>query len=128
MTEQSAQIGDNKDRNEKGQFIKGNVLGRMPKKGFNLHDLNKLVLEFEKSPENEKGSLLKHYIKQLFKNDRLLAKYMDKNIATKTIHELMGEDGEPININLIEKIYPKEPEKAEKSKVENAKTVEEQPF
>lgn len=108
-------------RNDDGTFKKGTEIGQMPKKGFNLHDLNKLVLDFEKSLENKKGSLLKHYIKRLFENDRLLAKYMDKNIATKSLHELTGESGEPINIVLKEIIYGKE---AKKGKHEKPKTLD----
>ena len=111
MKKKSIVSEKDKNFNERGKFIEGNVIGRMPKKGFNLHDLNKLVLEFEKSPENKKGSLLKHYIKRLFKNDKLLAKYMDKNIATRSINELTGADGGPLNITLKELIYGKKPEK-----------------
>ena len=49
-----AKISDrDKNFNDKGKFIKGNVIGQMPKKGFNLGHLNKLVMEFEKSPENK---------------------------------------------------------------------------
>lgn len=90
------------------------------KKGFNLHDLNKLVLEFEKSPENKKGSLLKHYIKRLFENDRLLAKYLDKNIPSK--NELTGPDGSPLSVILRELVY-KEPEKPIKKNNEQPETL-----
>ena len=128
MKDKSNISENNTNFDERGKFTKGNVIGRMPKKGFNLHDLNKLILEYEQSPENKKGALLKHYIKRLYKNDRLLAKFFDKNIPSKLINQLSGVDGEPINIVLKEVIYPKEPEKAKKSKPENAKTVDEQPF
>ena len=112
-------------RNEDGTFRKGTEIGRMPKKGFNLHDLNKLVLEYEKSKENKKGSLLKHYIKRLFKNDKLLAKYMDKNIATRSINELTGADGGPLNIILKELIYGKESGKdPKKTQKKNNETPE----
>jgi hypothetical protein len=106
--------------NEAGKFKNGNVIGRMPKSGFNLHDLNKLVLEYEKSPENKKGALLKHYIKRLFKNDRLLAKYFDKNIPSKT--ELTGKDGEPISVTLREVVY-KESGKPIKEDIEKSETL-----
>ena len=128
MKEKSIKSEKDKNFNEKGKFIKGNVIGQMPKKGFNLHDLNKLVLDFEKSPENKKGSLLKHYIKRLFKNDKLLAKYMDKNIATRSINELTGADGGPLNITLKELIYGKEsgkePKKTQKADNEKPKTLD----
>ena len=103
-----------KNFDEKGKFIKGNVIGRMPKTGYNLSDLNRMILEYEKSKQNKKGPLLKHFIKRLFKNDKLLAKYMDKNIATRSINELTGADGGPLNITLNELIYGKEPEKSNK--------------
>lgn len=99
---------------KRGKFKKGNKLGYMPKNGFTLTDLNKLVLEYERSPENKKGPLLKHYIKRLFKNDKLLAKYLDKNIATRSINELTGADGGPLNITLNELIYGKETGKSQK--------------
>ena len=99
-------------RNPDGTFQKGTEIGRMPKNGFTLSDLNRLIAEFEKSPENKKGSLLKHYMRRLFKNDKLLAKYMDKNIATK--NQLTGADGGPLNITLNELIYGKEPGEAKK--------------
>lgn len=88
-------------RNENGTFKKGTEIGQMPKKGFNLADLNKLVLEYEKSPENKKGTLLKHYIKRLYKNDRLLAKFFDKNIPSKLINELTGADGGAITLREV---------------------------
>lgn len=104
MTDKSIKVDKSKNFDEKGHFTKGNQIGRMPQKGFNLSDLNKLVMEYEKSSENKRGSLLKHYIKRLFKSDQLLAKYMDKNIASKTINQLTGTDGEGIKF-IIEKTY-----------------------
>ena len=103
-----------KNFDEKGRFKKGNILGSMPRDGFTLKDLNKLVLEYEKSSQNKKGTLLKHYVKRLFKNDKLLAKYLDKNIATKNINQFTGADGGPLNITLNELIYGKEPKKDNK--------------
>ena len=103
MTDKTEKYGDQSNRDNKGKFIKGNIMGSMPKKGFNLTDLNKLVTEYEGSKENKKGTLLKHYIKRLFKNDRLLAKYFDKNIPSKT--ELTGADGEPLSVILREVVY-----------------------
>ena len=90
-----------KNFNDKGKFTKGNVMGSMPRKGFTLTDLNKLILEYEQSKENKKGTLLKHYIKRLYKNDRLLAKFFDKNIPSKLINELTGSDGGPITLREV---------------------------
>ena len=112
----------NKNFNEKGKFIKGNVIGRMPKTGYNLNDLNRMILEYEQSPQNKKGPLLKHFIKRLFKNDKLLAKYLDKNIATRSINELTGADGGPLNITLNELIYGKEPSKDNKKENKDPET------
>lgn len=94
---------DDENFDERGKFKEGNVIGRMPKTGYNLNHLNKLILQFEQSKENKKGSLLKHYVKRLFKNDKLLAKYMDKNIATK--NQLTGLNDGPISVTLNELIY-----------------------
>lgn len=124
MKDKANKSDRDKNFNEKGKFIKGNVIGRMPKKGFNLQHLNKLVLEYEQSPENKKGTLLKHYIKRLYKNDRLLAKFFDKNIPTKLLSELSGPDGGPLSITLKELIYGKEPIKPEKAKKKDIKNPE----
>ena len=113
----------NNNFDERGKFIKGNVIGRMPKTGYNLSDLNRMILEYEGSPQNKKGPLLKHFIKRLFKNDKLLAKYMDKNIATRSVNELTGADGGPLNITLNELIYGKEPEKSRKENNEKSETL-----
>ena len=91
-------------------FAKGNQIGRMKKKGFTLTDLNKVIVEYEKTHE---FTILKHYIEQLFKDNTLLGKYIDKNVPTKQINELTGKDGSPISFKfIIEKSYSGEnPEK-----------------
>jgi len=93
--------------NEKGQsrYAKGNQIGRMKKKGFTLTDLNKVIVEYEKTHE---FTILKHYIEQLFKDNTLLGKYIDKNVPTKTINELTGADGTPLNITLKRIRYSEE--------------------
>ena len=78
-------------------FAKNNKIGRMKKKGFTLTDLNKVIVEYEKSHDLP---ILKHYIEQLYKDNNLLSKYIDKNVPTKTINELTGKDGSPLNITL----------------------------
>jgi hypothetical protein len=90
----------NTDRTAKGYFAKGNQIGRMKRKGFTLNDLNKLIVEYEKTHDN---TLLKHYIERLYKNDRLLENFIEKNVPTKTINEHTGKDGEPIE--LIKRVY-----------------------
>ncbi len=97
-------IGENRiddKRNKDGTFKKGTQIGRMKKKGFTLTDLNKVVVAYEKTHGQ---TLLKHYINQLFKDNRLLEKYIDKNVPTKQINELTGKDGSPLTI-IIEKSY-----------------------
>ena len=74
-------------------FAKGNQIGRMKKKGFTLTDLNKVVVEYEKTHDQ---LLLKHYIEQLFTDNRLLDKYIDRNIPPTIKNELTGKDGGPI--------------------------------
>lgn len=75
------------DRLPNGYFAKGNQIGRMPKNGFTLTDLNKLVAVIEK---NKDSPLLQHYIDELYKDNRLLDKYIERNVPTKTINELTG--------------------------------------
>jgi len=74
-------------------FAKGNTIGRMKKKGFTLTDLNKVVVAYEKA---HGVTILKHYVEQLLEDNRLLDKYIDRNVPVKTINELTGVDGGPI--------------------------------
>ena len=92
-------IGENSKRR---LFAKGNQIGRMKKKGFTLTDLNKVIVEYEKSHDLP---ILKHYIEQLYKDNTLLSKYIDKNVPTKTINELTGADGTPLTVTLKKVIY-----------------------
>ena len=85
------------------RIAKGNTIGRMKKKGFTLADLNKVVVAYEKTHDQ---TILKHYIEQLFKDNTLLSKYIDKNVPTKQINELTGADGSPIQI--IKRVYTSE--------------------
>jgi len=87
------------------RFAKGSQIGRMKKKGFTLTDLNKIVVEYEKTHDLP---LLKHYINQLFTDNNLLGKYIDKNVPTKTINELTGADGSPLTVTLKKVIYKEE--------------------
>ena len=75
------------------RIAKGSTIGRMKKKGFTLTDLNKVVVEYEKTHDQ---LLLKHYINQLFIDNRLLDKYIDRNIPPTIKNELTGADGGPI--------------------------------
>jgi len=77
MTDKSVKIRENKDRGEHGYFAKGNTIGRMKKKGYTINDLTKVAIEYEKTHDN---TILKHYIEQLFKNDKLLDKFVDRYI------------------------------------------------
>jgi hypothetical protein len=110
MTDESVESGKNKNFGEHGRFVPGNTIGRMKKKGFTLADLNKLVYEYEKTHDL---TLLKHYIERLYKNDKLLENYIEKNVPTKTINELTGAGGSPLTF-IIEKTY--------ENKEENGKT------
>ena len=49
---------------------------------------------------------------------------MDKNIATKSINQLTGADGGPLNITLNELIYGKEPEKTQKENNEDTENLD----
>ena len=92
-----------------GYFAKNNTIGRMHKRGFTLTDLNKLVRKYEEAHDKP---ILKHYVDMLFKDNRLLEKYIDKNVPTKTINELTGADGLPLTVIVNRIIYSKEKEKA----------------
>lgn len=87
---------------ERGKFALGNAIGRMKKKGFTLTDLNKLVRKYEEATGDV---LLKHYIGQLFKDNKLLEKYIERNVPTKQIGELTGKDGSPLSVTLVETVY-----------------------
>ena len=98
MTAKSVENGRN---NKTGQFAKGNKIGKMKKKGFTLTDLNKVVVAYEKAHE---VTILKHYVEQLLEDNRLLDKYIDRNVPVKTINELTGVDGSPLTF-IVEKSY-----------------------
>jgi len=108
------------DRFEDGRnkFAKGNTIGRMPKK-LTLTYLTKLIRKDERLHPDE-PTLLKHYKDRLFKNDILLAKFIDKYIPT--INELTGAGGGPISITLREIIYGKDEKEVEKGESGKAET------
>jgi len=89
-------------RNKKGQsrFAKGNKIGRMKKRGYTLADLTKVAIEYDKTHDE---TILKHYINQLKKDNRLLENFINRYVPMKTISELTGAGGEPIEI--IKRIY-----------------------
>jgi len=66
--------------NGKNKFAKGNVIGRMPKKGYTLNDLTKLAMEYD---ETNDVSILSHYIDQLKKDNRLLENFVNRYIPPK---------------------------------------------
>ncbi|MBA7572707.1 hypothetical protein ES708_14491 [subsurface metagenome] len=115
-------IGENriKDlRNKDGTFKEGTQIGRMPKKGFTLADLTKLVRKYDKTQD---VSLLEHYVEQLRKDNRLLDKYMDRYVPVKTINELTGPGGEPIKNIILHKIIYGKGKKGEKNNTGEAES------
>ena len=95
-------------RNEKGQsrYAKGNQIGRMKKKGYTLLDLTKVAMQYDKTHDE---TILKHYIEQLLKDNRLLENFINKYVPTKNISELTGADGEPLVLKfIIERTYENE--------------------
>ena len=94
---------ENDWKDEKGLFKKGNKYGSFPK-DLTLKHLTKLFREEEKQ-HPDKETILQHYKKRLFKNDNLLAKFVDKYVPTKTINELTGADGSPLKIIFNEVVY-----------------------
>ena len=111
-------IKNEKYRNPDGTFKKGHPFGRFPKK-LTLTYLTKLIRKDERLHPDE-PTLLKHYKDRLFKNDILLAKFMDKYIPT--INEITGAGGEPISIILRKIIYGEDEKEGEKGKSEEAET------
>jgi len=85
----------------KHEFAKGNQIGRMKKKGYTLLDLTKVAIQYDKTHD---VSILKHYIEELRKDNRLLENFINRYVPTKTISELTGKDGSPITV-IIEKTY-----------------------
>ena len=108
---ESNKIRENKDnfiQTPKGsRFAKGCTIGRMKKKGYTLADLTKVAMQYDKTHDE---SVLKHYINMLFSDNRLLENFINKYVPTKTINELSGKDGSPLNITYKEVIYKEEDE------------------
>ena len=87
-------------------FAKGNQIGRIKKRGYTLLDLTKVAMAYDKTHDE---TILKHYIEQLLKDNRLLENFINKYVPTKTISELTGAGGEPLNFNfIIERTYENE--------------------
>jgi len=89
-------------KNGRNCFAKGNDIGRMKKRGYVLEDLTKIAIQYDKAHPDE--SILKHYIKQLMEDNRLLENFINKYVPTKTINELTGVDGSPLTF-IVEKSY-----------------------
>ena len=106
MSEPS-KIGENRDnfiQTPNGcKFAKGNQIGRIKKRGYTLTDLTKVAMEYDKGHDD---SILKHYINQLMKDNRLLENYINRYVPIKTVSELTGVDGSPLTF-VIEKSYNK---------------------
>jgi len=90
------------DRLPNGYFAKGNKIGRMPKKGLTLKYLTKAVIKDE---EFNKRAIVRHYVDELYKDNRLLENFVNRYVPTKTINELTGAGGSPLRF-VIEKSYP----------------------
>jgi len=84
-------------------FAKGNQIGRIKKRGYTLTDLTKVAMEYDKGHDD---SILKHYINQLMKDNRLLENYINRYVPIKTVNELTGVDGSPLTF-IVEKSYNK---------------------
>ena len=89
------------EKSKRRLFAKGNKIGRMKKRGYTLLDLTKVAMEYDKTHD---VTILKHYIEELRKDNRLLENFINKYVPTKTINELTGKDGSPITV-IIEKTY-----------------------
>ena len=96
-------IEENYNRLPNGQLRlkKGSKLGCMKKRGYSLLDLTKVAMEYDKTHD---VTILKHYIEELRKDNRLLENFINRYVPTKTISELTGKDGSPITV-IIEKTY-----------------------
>jgi len=97
-------------KNGRNCFAKGNNIGRMKKRGYVLEDLTKIAIQYDKAHPDE--SILKHYIKQLMEDNRLLENFINKYVPTKTINELTGVDGSPLTF-IVEKSYNNDKPKEE---------------
>ena len=97
MTDKSVEIGKNKNYDERGRFVKGNEIGRMKKRGYTLLDLTKVAIQYDKTHD---VSILKHYVEQLLKDNRLLENYINKYVPTKNVSEITNK-GEPIKFIIV---------------------------
>ncbi len=100
-------------KNGRNCFAKGNNIGRMKKRGYVLEDLTKIAIQYDKAHPDE--SILKHYIKQLMEDNRLLENFINKYVPTINKQELTGADGSPLTF-VIEKSYGKLKEPKEDNK------------
>ena len=86
-------------------LAKGNQIGRIKKRGYTILDLTKVALQYDKTHDE---TILKHYIEQLLKDNRLLENFINKYVPTKNISELTGAGGEPFSFKFIIERYEDE--------------------
>ncbi|MBA7591833.1 hypothetical protein ES708_34001 [subsurface metagenome] len=97
MTDKSVEIGENKNHDERGRFVRGNKIGRMKKRGYTLLGLTKVAMQYDKTHDE---SILKHYIEQLMEDNRLLENFINKYVPTKNVSEITSK-GEPIKYIIV---------------------------
>lgn len=103
-------IGNNSDRDDKGRFLPGNQYGKIPQsKIYSTEELAQAIREVE---EEGKIDILKHYVRESLKDNRVMIDLIGKKIPKITINEIKGT-GLPFNLFVTQFIEEKK-EKEEK--------------
>ena len=93
----------------KGKFLPGNTIGKLPrKKAYNVEELKQVIENVEKA---ENKNLLEHYLRMALKDKRVLMHLMDKFVPNVSITELKNSSGVPFNVIIQQFLGDKKEEK-----------------
>ena len=86
---------------KRGKFVKGNKMGKLPReKVYSTSELVQAIREVEEEGD-EKGNkidVLKHYVRQSLKDNRVMIDLIGKKIPKITINQLENKSGIPFNL------------------------------
>jgi len=92
---------------DRGKFKKGNEIGKLPReKIYSTEELAQAIREVE---EEDKIDILKYYVRQTLKDNRVLIDLIGKKIPKITINEIKGT-GLPFNLFVTQFIEEKKEE------------------
>lgn len=106
--------GKRKERDSKGKFLPGHSFGKLPReKIYSTEELAQAIREVE---EEDKIDILKYYVRQTLKDNRVLIDLIGKKIPKITINEIKGT-GLPFNLFVTQFIEEKKEKEEEEKEI-----------